>query len=178
MNAGPTRAGDYLGIPGYVPRFQRGVRTVAASHATRLLDLVGRRLEHTWLAWDADDDTWVVDAPVILQFDGAQLEIQHQKFDELSLTWGDIDPAESNRFSGSDWSWRDDATDWVSDLGGRTVVAAELLEWCGQDMAHGMVAVGITLHGGRRITVRNGLDENGIDLGEPGAAYRSFPLVG
>jgi hypothetical protein len=46
----------------------------------------------------------------------------------------------------------------------------ELLEWNGDDMAQGMVAVGFLFPHGR-LTIYNALDENGIKFGEPDQRY-------
>ncbi len=43
-----------------------------------LAALVGRRLSAVWLVWDRDDDTWFADAPVLLGFEGEQVELCHQ----------------------------------------------------------------------------------------------------
>ncbi|MGN9796143.1 hypothetical protein ACTMTU_34295 [Streptomyces sp. OZ13] len=103
---------------------------------------------------------------------GEQLEIQHQKFDDLSLTWNTVTP-DTNPFRWADFTLR-----WRNDLvtgSGEAVSAVELLEWRGQDMARGMVAVSMVLAQGR-VTVHNALDENGLAFGPPEPEYHALPL--
>ncbi|QIP87831.1 hypothetical protein GLX30_31630 [Streptomyces sp. Tu 2975] len=162
---------DYFGIWGYSPVWQPG-RDAAAAHGERLARLAGRTLTHAWLLWDVDDDEWFADAPVLLDFDGEQLEIQHGKLDDLSLTWNTVVP-DTNPFL-----WASSMLRWRNDLvaaSDEAVSAVELLEWRGQDMAHGMVAVSIVLAHGR-VTVHNALDENGLAFGPPEPEYHAVPL--
>jgi hypothetical protein len=77
---------SYFGIRGYQPRWLNGRRAVTVAHGRRLHALIGRRLTHSWLAWERNDDQWFADCPVLLDFDGMQVEINHQKFDDLSIT--------------------------------------------------------------------------------------------
>ncbi|MFG3558328.1 hypothetical protein ACGGAQ_28515 [Micromonospora sp. NPDC047557] len=73
-----------FGIAGYHPSWLSGVDEIANRHRQRLQSLVGRRLTATWLVWDDDRDEWFADCPVVLDFAGERLEVNHQKFDELS----------------------------------------------------------------------------------------------
>jgi hypothetical protein len=57
--------------------------------------LVDRRLTRALLVWDLDEDKWFADCPILLDFEGEQVENNHGKFDELSITWHTIDPARS-----------------------------------------------------------------------------------
>ncbi|MGW6444548.1 hypothetical protein [Lentzea sp. NPDC055074] len=133
---------DY-GIKGYEPAWQNGAASVMASHGDRLRALVGRRLTNAWLVWDAEDDEWFADCPVALDFDGAQVEINHQKFDDLSLTWNTVRSDRAVFWSDAfDLSWRNDAIPALAALHGQTLQTADLLEWTGEDMAHGALALG------------------------------------
>jgi hypothetical protein len=162
---------DYFGIRDYRADWQPG-RDAAAAHGKHLARLAGRTLTHAWLLWDVHDDEWFADAPVLLDFEGEQLEIQHRKFDDLSLTWNTVTP-DTNPFPWADFTLR-----WRNDVvagSGEAVSAVELLEWRGQDMARGMVAVSIVLAHGR-VTVHNALDENGLAFGPPEHEYHALPL--
>ena len=159
---------DY-GIDGYQVRWLSGLATIAAAHDERLQALVGRSLDHAWLAWDLDDDSWWEVCPVVLDFGGEQVEINHQKFDDLSITWNSVDPARPVRWPGTPefrLAWRDDAVPELAGLQGGTLEAVELVEWTGNDMASGMVSVRFTLTGGT-LTVHNALDENGLEFEKP-----------
>ncbi|MFB8230655.1 hypothetical protein [Cellulosimicrobium sp. NPDC055967] len=178
MNADDSRAAaTYLGIQDYRPAFQRGVEAIAAAHGPQLLDLPGRTLVRTWLCCARDDEEWVADAPVVLQFDGVQLEILHNKFDELSLTRGRIDVVRPIDFPDGDWRWSDDSNERLSALRGRVVVDVELLEWLGRDMAYGSLAIGLLFESGDRLTIYNALDENGLTFDAPLAEYRAYRLA-
>ncbi|WP_327356612.1 hypothetical protein [Streptomyces sp. NBC_01304] len=166
---------DYFGIEGYEPAWQCGVRAVSATHGVRLASLVGRTLTRAALLWDVEDDEWFADAPVVLDFEGEQVELQHQKFDDLSLTWGSVDPGRPVRFLDFALRWRDDAVAELAALQGQPLCEVELLEWRGQDAAYEMVAVGFRFPQGR-VTVQNGLDENDLSFAPPEPEYRRHAL--
>ncbi len=37
--------------------------------------------------WDLDEDEWFTACPVVLDFEGERVEINHWKFDEVPITW-------------------------------------------------------------------------------------------
>ena len=41
---------------------------------------------HVWLVWDLANDVWFTHAPVLMDFGRDQLELDHQKFRDLSIT--------------------------------------------------------------------------------------------
>lgn len=166
----------YLGIEGYQPVWQRGLPSIKATHGRRLVDLLGRRLTRAWLLWDREADEWFADAPVLLDLDGEQLEIQHQKLDDLSLTWDTTDAHAPVSFLEFDLCWRDDAVPELAALAGGLVQSVALLEWRGRDMADGMVAVRLLLDDGE-VTVYNALDENGLSFDPPQDAYAVHRLA-
>ncbi len=165
----------YLEVQGYEPTWQRGLKAVAATHGERLSALVGRRLANAWLLWDRNEDRWFADAPVLLDFSGEQLEVQHQKFDELSLTWNTTDASKPVAFPDFDLFWRTDAVPELTRVAGAVVRAVSLLEWQGGDMADGMVAVRLVVEG-EQFTVFNALDENGLAFGQPMPQYIEYRL--
>lgn len=171
--ARPVTPVPYLGIKDYEPAWHSGLQAIETMHGRRLAALVGRRLTHAWLLWDRKDDTWFADAPVLLDFSGEQLEVQHQKFDDLSLTWNTADPDRPVTFPEFDLAWRDDAIPELASLEGQLVRDVSLLEWRGEsgdDMAKGMVAVHVRFDGGQ-LTVFNALDENGLAFAPLGPQY-------
>ncbi|WP_158889953.1 hypothetical protein [Amycolatopsis anabasis] len=165
-----------FGIEGYRPEWLNGLRAIEAAHRDRLGALIGRRLSHAWLVWDAEDDEWFADGPVLLDFEGERAEVAHQKFDELSITWNTMDPGEPiARDEFFDLRWRDDAHAELAALHGEPLRAVEFLEWSGDDLARGMVAVSFLFTRGQ-VTISNGLDENQLDFGPPDPCYRCHPL--
>lgn len=159
----------------YAPDWLRGRASIAARHGSRLRALVGRPLTHVWLLWDLTNDSWFADAPVLLDFAGRQVEIQHQKFDELALTWNSLDPRGRADWPGFELRWRHDAAPALAALQGQALCEIELLEHAGDDMAQGMVALGFVFPGGR-VTVHNCLDANGLSHGPPAPAYERHRL--
>lgn len=158
-----------FGIEGYQPDWLSGLSTISAAHGARLESLVGRSLTHAWVVWDLDNDEWFSDGPVLFDFDGEQVEVNHYKFDDLSLTWNSVDPARPINWPGTPeypLAWRDDAMQELAARHGETLRAVELSEWTGNDMANGMVSVRFTLTGGI-VTVVNALDENGLEFESP-----------
>lgn len=134
--------------------------------------LSGRRLTRTFVVWDLEDDAWFSDGLVLLDFEGEQVEIVHQKFDELSITWNTVDPSQPLDWGGQGLrlAWRPDVPGELVGLSGQRLQDVELLEWAGEDMARGMVAVGFTFPYGR-VTIYNALDENGMEFGVPDHRY-------
>ncbi|MEV4140492.1 hypothetical protein AB0J72_51050 [Dactylosporangium sp. NPDC049742] len=164
-----------FGIQGYRPRWRNGRDSIVTAHGARLAGLGGLTLRHVWLVWDLDDDEWFADAPVLLDFGAEQVEIDHQKFDDLSITWNTIDPHQAIEDPGFRLAWRAEPLPPLTELPGRTLDHVELLEWTGGDMADGSVAVGLDL-GQTWLVVYNALDENGLEHHPPGPSYRRHRL--
>ncbi|RAO09377.1 hypothetical protein GUI43_03718 [Micromonospora noduli] len=128
--------------------------------------------------WEAEHDEWFADCPVVLDFAGERLEVNHQKFDDLSITWNSVDVTRPPVWSTSDdfrLVWRDDAPAVLAALRGQRLEAVELLEWAGGDLADGSVAVGLRFSDGW-LALYNPLDENGIAFGQLEPEYRRHRL--
>ncbi|MGY1433554.1 hypothetical protein [Streptomyces reniochalinae] len=157
-----------MGISGFEPSFLTGVDTIRQAHGPRLAALTGRRLTRFALVRFAEDGDWYADCPVILDFDGVQLEVCHWKFDELSIGWETIDAAAT--ITGwqcveltPQWSHSDER---LEPFVGQELCEVSLLERRppGHGLAGGSVAVEFVFaHGCMRIV--NGLDENRIEVG-------------
>lgn len=163
-----------FGIPGYRPAWLNGFADVAGRHAQRLRGLVGRRLTSIWVVWDDEDDSWFADCPVVLDFDEERLEINHQKFDDLSITWCTVDVTRAPIWPTSDGfrlRWRDDAPALLAAPRGQRLEAVELLEYAGGDLADSTVAVGMRFSDSW-LTIYNALDQNGVYVGEISPRYR------
>ncbi|WP_030486870.1 hypothetical protein [Micromonospora chokoriensis] len=164
-----------FGITGYQPRWLNGVNEVANRHGHRLRGLVGRRLTGTWVVWHTEDDSWFADCPMVLDFGGERLEINHQKFDDLSITWNSIDVTRAPSWPTSndfELVWRDDVPAVLAARCGQRLAAVELLEWAaGGDLADGSVALGLRF-ADDWLTLYNALDENGIEFGQLAPQYR------
>ena len=164
-----------FGIPDYRPEWLSGRSAVTATHGKRLARLAGRRLTRTLLVWDLDADEWFADCPVILEFEGEQVEINHWKFDEISITWNAIDPARAPDWPDFQLAWRDDVPDELTALVGHACSAVELLMWKDRDLAEGTVSLGFGFPNGH-VTIYNALDENGMEFALPGADYARYIL--
>jgi hypothetical protein len=101
-----------FGIAGYRPAWLTGHSAVAAAHGRRLTMLKGRRLTQTFVVWDLDEDAWFSDGLLLLAFEGEQVEVVHQKFDELSITWNTVDPSQQLDWGGQGFrlEWRPGVT--------------------------------------------------------------------
>jgi hypothetical protein len=158
-----------MGISGFEPTFLVGIDAVREEHGSRLAALVGRRLTGVALVRFAEDGDWFADCPVVLDFDGVQVEICHWKLDELSISWDTIDTAAVI----TGWEWFELTPEWsrtderLEPFVGRELTEVALLEWrpSALDLADGTVAVEFVFDGGR-FHIANGLDENTIDIGQ------------
>jgi hypothetical protein len=162
-----------FGIHDYQPQWLNGRKNITNAHAARLAGLVGHALNHMWLVWDLDADQWFTDAPVLLDFGIDQVEIDHQKFDDLSITWNTVDPTRAMEDIHFHLAWRPEPLPQLQALPGRTLESVELLEWAsdGHDVANGSVAIGFNLTPAW-LTIFNALDENGFEHHPPGPNYR------
>ncbi|MFF5809157.1 hypothetical protein [Streptomyces sp. NPDC012746] len=157
-----------MGISGFEPSFLVGVEAIRQTHGSGLARLVGRRLTGFALVRFAEDGDWFADCPVVLEFDGVQVEVCHSKLDELSIGWDAIDTAAT--ITGWEWSeltprWSD-RDERLEPFVGQVLCEVALLEWrpAVRDLAAGTVAVEFVFAGGR-LRIVNGLDENRIEVG-------------
>jgi hypothetical protein len=126
---------SYFGIQRYQPQWRNSRHAVTQAHGRGLHALIGRRLTRSWLVWNRNDDKWFADCPVLLDFEGEQVEINHQKFDDLSITWNSINPSEPIIWTYDDHTedfplrWRDDACPRLAELNGQQLETSEVLEW-------------------------------------------------
>ncbi|WP_328443512.1 hypothetical protein OG780_43910 [Streptomyces sp. NBC_00386] len=164
-----------FGLVGYQPMWLNHRSDVVREHAQRLRGLAGRTLTRVWMVWDLQDDEWFCDCPVLFDFEGEQVEINHDKFDDLSLTWNTIDPGRPVRWPGFDLRWRAEPLPGLRALRGQSLEGVELLEWTGRDLAQGNIDVSFVF-GTSRVTVFNALDENGLSFDLPDGRQRSHPL--
>jgi hypothetical protein len=162
-----------FGIQDYQPQWLNGRGHITKVHGQRLAGLVGHTLNHVWLVWDLDADAWFTDAPVLLDFGIDQVEIDHQKFDDLSITWNTTNPHRAIEDSYFHLAWQPEPLSELQTLPGRTLQAVELLQWASDrhGMANGSIAVGLDL-APAWLTIFNALDENGFEHHTPGPNYR------
>lgn len=150
-----------FGVEGYEPRWSNGRAVITREHGPRLTALTGRVLTRVWLVWDLRDDEWFPDCPVLFDFGGEQVEVNHWKLDDLSLTWNTIDPDRPVRWPGFDLEWRAEPLPELAAVRGLPLQGVELLAWTGKDAAEGNVDVSFVFPDAR-VTVFNALDENGL----------------
>ncbi|MBD0691137.1 hypothetical protein [Streptomyces sp. CBMA123] len=170
-----------MGISGFEPSFLVGIDAVRQAHGSRLAALAGRRLTGFAVVRFAEDGDWFADCPVVLDFDGVQVEVCHRQLDNLSIGWDSIDTARA--ISGWEWSeltpWWSRRDERLEPFVGQELREAALLEWrpTGHDVATGTVAVEFRFAGGR-LQIANGLDENDIEVGEAHPHYVRHRLSG
>ncbi|MDR7172917.1 hypothetical protein J2W56_006683 [Nocardia kruczakiae] len=75
-----NRAASYYGIDRSQPQWLVGRAAIESTHGQRVRELIGKRLTRSWLVRDQDDE-WFADCPVVPDFEGEQVEINHQKFE-------------------------------------------------------------------------------------------------
>ncbi|MFI8294286.1 hypothetical protein ACIGBL_34920 [Streptomyces sp. NPDC085614] len=157
-----------MGISGFKPSFLVGIEAVRQAHGSRLATLAGRPLTGHALVRFVEDGDWFADCPVVLDFDGLQVEACHSKLDELSIGWNTIDTATAI----AGWEWSELTPRWsqgderLEPFVGQELREVALLEWrpAGRDLAAGTLAVEFAFAEGC-LRIVNGLDENRIDIG-------------
>ncbi|MFJ4478864.1 hypothetical protein ACIQVR_32410 [Streptomyces xanthochromogenes] len=157
-----------MGISGFRPSFLVGIEAVRQGHGSRLAALAGRRLTGFALARFAEDGDWFADCPVVLDFNGIQVEVCHWKLDELSIGWDTIDTEATI----TGWEWFELTPQWshgderLEPFVGQELCEVRLLEWrpTEHDLAAGTVAVEFVFGEGC-LRIANGLDENRIEIG-------------
>ncbi|WP_229860842.1 hypothetical protein [Streptomyces xanthochromogenes] len=163
-----------MGISGFEPSFLVGADAILRAHGSRLAALTGRRLTGFALVRFVEDGDWFADCPVVLDFDGIQVELCHWRLDELSIGWDTIDTTATI----TGWEWFELTPQWshsderFEPFVGQELREAALLEWrtAERDLAAGTVTVEFVFGGGR-VRIVNGLDENGIEVGEARSGY-------
>jgi hypothetical protein len=98
--------------------------------------------------------------PFLLDFTGEQVELNHQEFDDLSITWNTIDPHQPVLWPEFDLRWHHDMYSGSHALQGQVLQDVELLEWTGSDMAQGNGRCRLPLPPSQ-LTIANTLDKSG-----------------
>ncbi|MER7366473.1 hypothetical protein [Nonomuraea wenchangensis] len=168
-----------MGISGFEPTFLVGLEAIRDEHGSGLAGLSGRCLTGFAIVRFIEDGDWYADCPVVLDFDGVQVEICHSKFDELFISWNTIDTTAGI----TGWEWFELTPAWSSaderlePFIGRKLREAALLEWrpSRRDLAAGTLAVEFVFDTGR-FPIANALDENSIEAGEPHPEWVRHPL--
>lgn len=175
-----------FGIEGYEPQWHHSGRALAAAHRARFRKLIGQPLHDAWLMWDLDADRWFADGPVILGFPEANVEITHRKFDECAITWNQVDMLLPLHWSELRLDWRANAHPALERVRGRKLGAVNIIErlmtarWR-PTVLHAVElvfeddapetaakdppvagAASATMPTGRRLSIFNALDENGL----------------
>ncbi|MFJ4185058.1 hypothetical protein [Kitasatospora sp. NPDC089509] len=164
-----------MGISGFKPSFLVGIEAARQAYGPRLAALAGRRLTGFALVRFVEDDDWFADCPVVLDFDGVQVEVCHTKLDEFSISWDTIDTAADI----AGWEWFELTPRWsrsderLAPFVGRELSEVALLEW----RPAGRVAVEFTF-AGECLRIANGADENRIELGTAHPDYVRHRLDG
>ncbi|MER8235115.1 hypothetical protein [Streptomyces sp. NPDC094049] len=163
-----------MGISGFEPSFLVGFEAIQQAHGSQLAMLAGRRLTRCAVVRFIEDGDWFADCPVVLDFDGIQVEVCHWKLDELSIGWNTIGTAADI----AGWEWFELTPQWtqhderLEPFVGQELREVALLEWRppGHDLAAGTVAVEFAF-AGDCLRIANGLDENRIEVGEAQPNY-------
>jgi hypothetical protein len=86
VGAGPR----FLGVAGYSPAHIETLGDLPDDDRRQLRALRGQRLIRSWAMWDADEDAWFPDGPVILELEDRRLELAAFKL-HICLSWSTID---------------------------------------------------------------------------------------
>lgn len=117
-------------VGGYQPRWLYTAREILDVHGKRLGELLGQQLRHTWLLWDAEENTWYDEGPVVFEFETARLTACHRRTGECSLSWDDLDPTEPVDAGDESMrlSWQADPLPGLADAAGQRLDRLDLVE--------------------------------------------------
>ena len=162
--------GRFLGLLGYAPRHYESAEALLDENGDRLRALRGQRLRRSFAVWLGGvmpalqarlrrqrSYAWFTDAPVILDFGVARLELAAFK-DHICVSWDLIDVTEPIDWYGGDLrlDWRENALGELVALRGCTIDAIRIVEYRG-------MLNGIQFCSGERCAeLFNALDELGI----------------
>jgi len=168
-----------LGVADYEPVWLDSSEALLASHGDRLSSLMGATLEGHWVVADRTEDDWFNDMPIVLIVGGVPLEVACWKFDEMAISWGEIDLSRPIDWHGTglDLEWRADWLPVLNDALGLTVTdvwiteqlnKTRLMDGEGAPESQVWLLSGLELgFGSSRLEVFNGLDEIRVEYGKP-----------
>lgn len=176
-----SETSTFLGIPGYRPGRYRAANQLVSSLGDELRGFVGETLENIWLMWEANEDEWFADGPVILGIGGRQIEVCAFRNDTLLVSLDAIDRSEPLDWCGAresgdalfDLQWmKNPSCGQLPNILGRRVrrigigeYAWELSEPLGLPQWL-LVSVAFELEGAY-FAIDNALDENGLRFEPP-----------
>lgn len=113
-------------------RFINNLDDFVAAHGDALRSLRGRCIRKSWVAWDTADDEWLADEAVILDFGDRRLELVFFQFDQIAVTWNEIDlaarPAWVANWSLPGLEWRPNALPPLVAAVGRPLLDMKIFE--------------------------------------------------
>src|SRR5262249_31311135 len=71
-------------------RYDNSPHALLLRHGAMLATCIGHSIDATWVAWDAGDDSWFSEEPVVLRIAGVVLGVNCRKLDEVALCWNAI----------------------------------------------------------------------------------------
>ena len=144
----------FLGVLGYHPQH---VETIAelGGHRARLDALVGSTFRGSLACWDTTDDEWFTDAPLILEFDHARLELAAFKL-HLCVSWNEIDVGRRIEWADFRLAWKANALPPLDPLRGQVIDELNVIEYRGDFNGLGLRA------GDASVEVYNAFDELGL----------------
>ena len=83
-----------LGIKKYQPNFSTTAAQFLDQHKDELKALIGKQIDHYFLQWETNENTWNADGPIILKIGTSQYEFTAFQLDEYSLTINKINLSE------------------------------------------------------------------------------------
>ncbi|WP_053992559.1 hypothetical protein [Mangrovimonas sp. TPBH4] len=90
-----------LGIPSYKPKFHTKPESFKNEFEKTLSELIGKKIDRFWVMWDINENEWLADGPVILEFDGNRFEFTVYQLTEFSLTINSFELSEKLDWYGS-----------------------------------------------------------------------------
>ncbi len=123
----------WLGIKGYNPPIYSEKDSLLKTNRVQLLELIGRKLTASFAVWHITNNEWFTECPVILIFDGIQLEICFQKMNDCAVSWNTIDTTQIIDWYGMNnefpLEWRKNSLNEINRLRGMSIKEVNILEY-------------------------------------------------
>jgi hypothetical protein len=122
-----------FGIESFQPAFCESPSELLARNGKNLRGLLGQQVWSSWILWNRHYNNWWTEWPVILGFEGQNLELCINNDNQLSITWHTIDVTRplfpNSSGSGVNLFWKENALADLVRVHGQRLKAIQIVEY-------------------------------------------------